>query len=755
MPINLTNEPTPTKAYSPTGTEYDIQQYLQARIPILKDSKKKILGNIDFEEIMREADREYQPEFLSSKNKGTRSSAVIIDESKGLRSATSTIHDTSEDEWLSNVSEPTLLVKIQTALSILVDRNPIAILKAAQERYKKSTAFYKAIYNRGWKLGKAKRQLKLFIFDLAKYGWAVARTYPRLVKVEGEILESLDRENPEKSKYRKTSIVRYNGVMREKLDPYRTWIDDMANLTDEFSLHDWYFEKDYSKDSFKTEFKQYVNVDTVEYGGRYTEAEHEANDDVNEETKNRDDIVTVGFYESDSKDLYCIFIPKQNIVLYYSPLPNDSKRLSLWQTYWNERGPRTPYGIGLYEILKHNKILYDRFDNMTVDQLTMAIYPMLFYSGTGASGDIRLSPNIIKQKLPGTTVEQVQVKYDPRGFEAIQFRQERMDENSGITPTLMGKSDAATLGQSVQERQAGLQRLSTPLGNIAEVLEDDAYIALSWERQILSTPEVKEFYSDEEIAKYQEESGNILQNPQQMNVDPATGIPEKVTGEVYQNLDLTLTEDRHGNLIESPEDRFFTIGADIPLGMLKWEGQITIEPQSIIAPSVELDRQRKLELFNLVMPIVTQMTMVMYQHVDPKTQQVFTPEGSISVAIGLYKPLKQVLEAQEEKPENWIPDDILKAVENPEAAMQAQQMKEQQAMMAQQQQANASAPLFVNPNDPNSTSTPTAGGMSRMGGNGITPMSPNKMAESIVSRDQVSNPARNSIQGRNVIKNKL
>src|SRR3990167_4582363 len=310
MPINLKQEPIVSKAYSPTGTEYDIQQYLMKRISVLKDTKKKILNNINFEDIMREADREYQPEFLSSKNRGTRSQ-VIIDESKGLRSAPSGIPLDEQDNWRSNVSEPTLLVKIQTALSILVDRNPVAILKAAQERYKQNTAFYKAIYNRGWKLGKAKRQLKLFIFDLAKYGWAVGRTYPRLVKVEGEILESLDRENPEKSKYRKTSIVRYNGVMREKLDPYRTWIDDMANLTDEFYLHDWYFEKDYDKDSFKTEFEQYVNFDKVQYGGRYTEAEHEANDDVNEETKNRDDIVTVGFYESDSKDLYCIFIPKQ------------------------------------------------------------------------------------------------------------------------------------------------------------------------------------------------------------------------------------------------------------------------------------------------------------------------------------------------------------------------------------------------------------------------------------------------------------
>jgi len=84
--------------------------------------------------------------------------------------------------------------------------------------------------------------------------------------------------------------------MREKLDPYRTWIDDMANLTDPFSLHDWNFGKDYDKDTFKLEFGNYANFDKVEYGGRHTEGESTESDDANEETKNRDDIVTVGFY---------------------------------------------------------------------------------------------------------------------------------------------------------------------------------------------------------------------------------------------------------------------------------------------------------------------------------------------------------------------------------------------------------------------------------------------------------------------------
>jgi len=35
--------------------------------------------------------------------------------------------------------------------------------------------------------------------------------------------------------------------------------------------------------------------------------------------------------------------------------------------------------------------MYDRLKNMTIDQLVMAIYPMLFYSGTPKAGEGKIT----------------------------------------------------------------------------------------------------------------------------------------------------------------------------------------------------------------------------------------------------------------------------------------------------------------------------------------------------------------------------
>lgn len=632
--------------YNPQEEELNIQKYLEKRIEILKKTKTNVLDNINFEEIMKDADREYQPHFLGEK--ASNRVMLVQDEIKGLRgSRVVPITGKEGSEWRSDISEPTLLVKIQSALSILINQIPEAKFKAGTKRYESNTNIAKALWKRSWNLSGAKNQMKLFVFDLAKYGWAVGRTYPRLVAKDKEILIELDNENPENNKFEKKRIVEYNDIFREKLDPYRTWLDDMANLTDPFSIDDWYYEKDFSKDTFDNEFKNYNNVKYVKFGQKADE---------NKKTDGRDDIVTVGFYESKNKDLYGIWIPNQSIVLYNSPLPNDDGKLSCWWSYWNIRDPRTIYGIGLFEILKHNKVLYDRFRNMTIDQLVMAIYPMLFYSGSNklaGEGTMTISPGVMKQKLPGTTIDQVKINYDPRGWEAVAKIKESIDEDTGITPTIQGQITGKTLGEVLHAKDAALKRLNIPIENIAVTLEQEAYISLSWMNMIYSTPEVKKFTNPEDLAKYESDIGGRKGQNIKFNED---GSGE---AEIYPQLELGMEEDREGNLVESPENRFFNVGEDIDTDDLKWEGKVTIVPQSILAPSKELERQRKLELFNLVMPSVQAMAQFMSQ-------------GMIKIALALYKPLKEILEIQDEKPENWLPKEIIDMAENPEIAQQVE-----------------------------------------------------------------------------------
>jgi len=690
--LNKEENKTEKKPYAPEGDEKNILDHLELRIPVLKQTKKKIINDIDFEQIMKDADREYQPHSLREKRTSSSNVMLVQDEVKGLRgSRIVPITGKEGSEWRSDVSEPTLLVKIQTAISILVDQNPEAVFKAVLKKYKPTSAIANAIWKRSWNIARSKEQLKLFIFDLAKYGWAVGRTYPRIVQREKEILIELDVEHPEKNKYKKVTITEFNDIYREKLDPYRTWIDDMTNLTDPWSLDDWYFEMDFSKDAFDLEFGQYENADKVTFGQKTSEATSDEEDGDNEQKKQRTDLITVGFYESKKKDLYAIYSPKDKVVIYASPLPNDDGMLSLWHTYWTERDPRTPYGIGLYEIIKNNKVMYDRLDNMDMDSLVMSIYTMLFFSGSNSlngDGNITVSPGLMKQKLPGTTVDQIKIDYTGKGREGAQQQLERMDETTGITPTLQGQVEGKTLGEVLHAKDAALKRLNIPLSNIASgFIEQDAYITLSWANQIYSLPEVMEFVDDADLEEFKTDTER---EPTQVTKREDGTI----TADFPRVLELSLDDDRDGTLIESPENRFFIIGKDIEKKAIKWKGQITVNPQSIIAPSQELDRQRKLELFNLVTPIVQVIATSIAQ-------------GALAIAAAMAKPVVQILEIQNEKPEDWLPDEIIVVLNAPPGS--AKKIEEKQKAAAEAT-ATEEAPLFVDPNSPEAQAQAVAEG---------------------------------------------
>lgn len=708
------------EGYSPEGDEAKLVDYLKKRIEVLKDSKKNILNGLNYEDIMRSADIEYSPKLYTDSAKTNKQGQVFIqDEINGLRGSRLVQGVTNDKDWKSNVKATTLYEKVQVALSIIINQNPDATFKATLDKYKQNSSVAKAIWKRSWELPGGKNTLKLFIFDLAKYGWGIGKTYPRILKRDKEILEELDLENPDNNVYRKDKIVEFNDIFRKRLDPFRTWIDDQTNLADPFSMRDWYYEEDYSKEAFEEEFGMYPNAKYAKFGSTLTTEEDGIASD--NQTSKRDDLITVGFYES-KKDIYTIWLPDQNIPVYKSPLPNDDGKLSCWWSYWTLRDPRTPYGIGLYEIIKNDKILYDRLSNMTVDQLVMAIYPMLFYSGppTEGSGEINLSPNTIKQKLPSTTIDQIKVQYDQRGWEGTEKMQQRMDNSSAITPTLEGEVEGKTLGEVLHAKDSALKRLSIPLGNIADAIQQDAYITLSWANQIYSTPEIKEFFSVDEMESDIKETGL---SPDVLGVN----TKGKIEASYYPQLDLGLEEDRDGVLIESPEDRFMsTYGLDI-----KWEGRVIVKAESIVVQSQELERQRKLELFNLVSPVVQTMAMLFYQQVDPKTGQAFTPEGGKETSIALYKPLKQILEIQDEEPKNWIPKDILLVAENPDI------LKQQK--MAEEQKKQEEEPMFVDQNSQEASTNQT----------GATPQKtqplPNTEGNGVVPQNEISNSMRASL----------
>lgn len=607
-----------------------VEKYVVKRVQEMRDFKKEL----KVEEKWKEADKEYVPSELDFEKSG-RKRFEQSDET-GWRSKMVEVKDEGED-WRSQNSDPTLLSKIQTAISIIIDQNPEATLKPLLKKHEKKTALAYALWQRNWNISGSKEVYKKFVFNLAKYGWAAGRSFPHLIKYKKDVLTEYYQDEPEKNVYEKKELVWYNDVDKENLDPFRVWLDEQTKPYDDYSTNEEYFEKDYSYDQAAAEFEKYGFEKLVpsprNLKESYTEDGSEpAKDD---EKKTRQDIITVGFFESRLRDLYVIRLPKLGRILHYCPLPNDDGLLSIWHVPWILHSAEHPYGISLWETIKQKKGLYDKMQNMTMDQLVLSIMKMMFYTGTTSltgDGKIKIRPGRAVQLVNGKMEELKVSGPGAEAWEGLKFLKEGMDDDSGITPTLIGKAEGKTLGQDLVSRESSLKRLKVPVDNIAYAIEQDAYLSLSWMGQIYSTPEVKDFADLKEIEDYQKEMGvAAVQTVPQGGMDPVTG---QAIGPFQTSFlpEISLPLEKQGNkLIESRTDRFFKLGQDIALEDIKWKGIFTVEPKSIVSSSAELEKQGKTELFNILVPLF------------PQPPEFFA------------KAAQQMVIVREEDPQDWLP----------------------------------------------------------------------------------------------------
>lgn len=648
--IELPKEDVNVKSYNPVSKDKETLDFVIKRVERLKDYRQqKLIGNSrSIEDIWKDADREYQPHELSLSGSktlvsdDTNTTARYVDLNKG-------------GAWQSNQSSPDFYVKVNTALSILVDQNPEAVFIPSSKKYENSTLVAYGNWKNSWEVSGAKQQLKNFIFNMAKYGTGVMRTYPKIVEIDKKIRTEYYKDQPGKDVYESRHIVKYNDLCRESINPKRVWTSESARPGNYDSIDDWYFEVDYSDDKFHALFKDYKNSEFV---GKKAKQDNK----LDEESNNNENKVTVGFYENQVLDLYIVFVPSKNIMLYYSPLPNDDGMLSLTIAPWSLRHDESIYGIGLFEIIKNDCVLYDRVMNMSMDQLVLSLYKMFFYKGTdilGENGQLTIEagkgvqvmdPNNIKfLEVPGPGNE---------AWQGLRFLQDRKDTLSGVTPQLSAQYAGKTLGQDLQAKEAALERMKTPLDYILDALQQEAYITLSWQKQILSTPEVLEYtdpetlqaslkefgLSDEEIQSYTQEMNNPQDNGLFFSGQPNENGEQKQYANVYKETSLNVNQDENRELIEDEESRFYRFGLNLPIKLLDWKGIIRIKPQSVLAPSKELTKRMKLDLFNLVQPSIAGMLA-----------------QPMNIPI-LLNPIKQIIKVYEEDVKDWIDEKALMRV---------------------------------------------------------------------------------------------
>lgn len=623
-----------TLTFVPNETERISASYIKRRIGEMQDFRR----GLGIENRWKEADEQYIPHELDF---GTTRKRFETDQDTGLRSRMVPVGDATQ-QWRQASSAPTLLAKIQTAVSIIVDQQPEANLVALLKKYEKTTEIAYALWKRNWAVTQAKEKLKLIIFDLIKYGWAAQKTAPRTVKYDKRILLSKDSENPENDKYEEKELTWFQDVDRQPLNVFRTWIDELTKPFDQYSMNECYYEMDYSYDAAATEFSQYPNWRFVKPDSqmvRNDERRKSNRNEPNTEYKLRKDVVTIGFFESRHKDLFGIYVPKDNIPLYLSPLPNDDGFLSLTHTFWLLRNSKLPYGISLWEIIRQNKSLYDKMKNMTMDQLVLSIMKFGFFSGTNTAigdGRIDIVPGQARQLTSSTGKPEVNWMEIPgpgnEAWEGIEAIQRMMDDESGISPTMEGAITGKTLGEILHAKEAALKRLKVPVDNIAWLIEQDAYLTLSWMSQIYTIPIVKEFETVEAMQAFeQEEQMQHMENGLFGHTDADGGVTGPFQAHYLPQLALHL-EDREGELFEGKESKFFQVGKDIKPYQLKWKGIFKVIPRSIVDSSQHLVKATKMEMFNILMPLFGQ------------------PPELVAKAAA------QIIKVNEEDPKDWLPD---------------------------------------------------------------------------------------------------
>lgn len=572
-------------------------EFALQRIKDLHNSRKNIYGT-NIESIWNEADRAYVPHRLQTKGKRR----VISDDEKGWRSSLVTI---GARDWQTDIANANPFIKINIALSILIDRNPKGVFTALAKKFENTSLLMSQLYTRSWELAKSKQQLKLFILNLAKYGWSCGRTYPLKITRKVETITEYNEDEPEKSVKEKKEVEVYNDVFREALDPWNCWIDDMAKPNNSLSIRDWTWRKIYDRDTFDEEFGKYKLHNFVKEGGNTTE---KLGDAVNQKQYQEKKLIEVNFYENVQKDLFIVTAGAGDVPVVIDSLPigdaEGIKKLSLWQAYWTLRHGNIPYGIGIYESARYENAMLDRVRNMTLDQLTLSIYKSWFYQGTqnlSETGDIELKPGVGRQVLNPKDIKFVEIPSPGvEAWKGIEILQKAVDEATGITPPLAGEITGKTAFEVAQAKEAALGRLKFPLDNICDALEQEGYITISLIQLIYSIPEVIKIQDQDLIEKYLNE---IQSNPElyERKFNEKTE-EEDFYAKVYPEVPLNLEEDHSGNLIETEKTRFFRIKPKF----LQWEGIINIDPQSILAASKQLNKTLDLEMYNMIIPLLAQ-----------------------------------------------------------------------------------------------------------------------------------------------------
>ena len=492
--------------------------------------------------------------------------------------------------------EPIAFSKILIATSVLAGKLPDATVIADDKIYAKS--MYE-LWKRTWSMvgGNGANTLMIVYQNLLTYGWGAWRIYPRRVQV------------PRNG----TTKILFDDVYREPMDVERTWLGAGFNHGDYWSWGEVYYEKDMMKDEFYAMFPDgEKNKKLLEYCTNVTD---EAKEENNEKAQTH---VTIGYYENELLNRYVVACG--DLVLYDGELPNDGSHGSVITARCFVGNLNDPHGVGLYEMMRGNTALYTYLNSLNAQEVEAEIFPLLFGAQVqNGTGTYRRGPNIINPKHPGVDITSVKTSGNIAG--GVQFadkQKENIEQNTGINNIVAGQNSESTLGSTVILKEAAYQRLTPPKNSIVTGLEKDAHITVSWIEQIYPVDKVFMIDSDEQLAEFARQNPDYFVESQAIVDDnyDLKGYAVAASKNLRLNYDFT----KEGDLMENVDTR--TISARNLFEELDRNGhksdyvEFMIDPDSMLLPSIEIQKQTFMAIF----PLITNQITVIYslRNTDPE-----------------------------------------------------------------------------------------------------------------------------------------
>ena len=219
--------------------------------------------------------------------------------------------------------------KIQTALSILIVHNPNFLLDERLMKFSANRELIRGLLKKSWQRTDSLFQFILFVFNMAKRGWAVGRTYHKLIEHKARFRkeETIDPVTGEKKvTWDEKKIKKSDDVAFVNMDNHNCWIDEEARPFDFFSARDDMWREVWHIDKVRATFPEdeFPNMKYVKEGGNVSERVEGGDTQATQQREQKKGMVELYFYEHQFDDRFIVEINKVMVV--WEPLPQNNKR---------------------------------------------------------------------------------------------------------------------------------------------------------------------------------------------------------------------------------------------------------------------------------------------------------------------------------------------------------------------------------------------------------------------------------------------